>query len=171
MYQQDLALMGVTDAQVTARYGRSYHRALAWSLFTVAVAVPPGVVGAVVHAVPYQIMKRVARLPRDESITSTVKVVGCFFLFTIEYLVLAEVVRRRFGGWAAAGAFLAAPLSGYAALRLAERAEAVGGWMEGARIVRARRVVLPTVLAHRADLVRRARRPSRADDAGGSGLS
>jgi glycerol-3-phosphate O-acyltransferase / dihydroxyacetone phosphate acyltransferase len=156
-YQRDLALMGVTDAQVTARYGRSYHRALAWSLVTVAVAVPPGVVGAMVHAVPYQVMKGVARLPRDESIKSTVKVVGCFFLFTLEYLVLAEVVRRRRGAWAAAGAFVAAPLSGYAALRVGERAEAVGGWMEGARAVRARRVVLPTVLAHRAYVVRRAR--------------
>jgi hypothetical protein len=156
-YQRDLALIGLTDAQVTAPYGRAYRAALGWSLFKVAVALPPGLVGVAVHVLPYQVMKRVGKLPRNESIKSTIKLLGCFALFSIDYLVIAEVVRRKQGLVAAASAFVAAPLSGYAALRLSERAKSAGGLMEGARIVRTRRTVLPTVLRHRADVVRRAR--------------
>lgn len=157
-YRRDLALMGLTDAQVTARYGRHSEAALAWSLVKVAVALPPGLVGAVVHVVPYQIMKRVGRLPRNESIKSTVKLLGCFALFNITYLAIAEAVRRRRGLLAATIAFVAAPLSGYATLRLSERIKSAGGLMEGATIVRARRAVMPTVLTHRVEVVRRARR-------------
>ena len=156
-YRRDLVLMGLTDAQVTARYGWRCQRALAWSLFKVAAALPPGVVGAVVHAVPYQVVKAAAKLPRNESIRSTVKLVGCFFLFSAEYLVIAEVVRRRRGVVAGACALVAAPLSGYAALRLSERVKSAGGLIEGGRIVGSRRTQLPTVLAHRAEVVRLAR--------------
>lgn len=155
-YRRDLALMGLTDAQVTARYGRRYQATLGWSLFKVALALPPGLVGAAVHLVPYQAMKRLGRLPRNESIRSTVKLLGCFALFIIDYLAIAEVVRRKRGWLAAAIALVAAPLSGYAALRLSERAKSAGGLMDGARIVRSRGAVLPTVLAHRDDVVRRA---------------
>lgn len=157
VYRRDLALMGVTDAQVTARYGRRYRSALAWSVFKVAVALPPGLVGAAVHVVPYQVMKRLGRLPGNESIKSTVKLLGCFALFGIEYLVIAEVVRRKRGWLAGAIALVAGPLSGYAALRLSERVKSAGGLIEGAGIVRSRGAVLPTVLAHRADVVRQAR--------------
>jgi hypothetical protein len=153
-YRRDLALLGLSDAQVTARYGANYRAALSWSLLKVAVAMPPGLVGAAVHAVPYQIMKRIGRLPKNESIKSTVKLVGCFFGFTIDYLVIAEAVRRKRGWLAAAIAFVAAPLSGYATLRLSERIKSAGGLLEGAQIVRSRRAVLPTVLAHRAEVVR-----------------
>jgi len=155
-YRRDLALMGLTDAQVTARYGGRYRAALMWSLFKLAVTLPPGLVGAAVHILPYQAMKRLGRLPRNESARSTVKLLGCFALFVIDYLVIAEVVRRRRGWLAAAIALVAAPLSGYAALRLSERAKSAGGLMDGARIVRSRGAVLPTVLAHRCDVVRRA---------------
>jgi hypothetical protein len=151
-----MALMGITDAQVTARYGRHYQLAMAWSVLKLAVAVPPGLVGVAVHLVPYQFMRRVGRLPRNESIKSTVKLLGCFALFNLEYLAIAEVVRRKRGPVYATAAFLAAPLSGYATLRLSERAKAVGGLMEGASIVRSRQMVLPTVLGHRAEVVRRA---------------
>jgi 1-acyl-sn-glycerol-3-phosphate acyltransferase len=153
-YRRDLALMGLTDTQVTARYGRSYRAALTWSLLKLAVALPFGLVGAAVHAVPYQAMKRLGRLPRNESIRSTVKLLGCFALFIIDYLAIAEVVRRRRGWLGGAIALVAAPLSGYAALRLSERAKSAGGLMDGARIVRSRGAVLPTVLDHRSDVVR-----------------
>lgn len=164
-YRRDLALMGLTDAQVTARYGPRYRAALAWSLLKVAVALPPGLVGAAVHLVPYQAMKRLANLPNDESIRSTVKLLGCFALFIIDYLVIAEVVRRKRGWLAAAIALVACPLSGYATLRLTERARSAGGLVEGARVVRARGAVLPTVAAHRADVVRLAL--GLIDEAGG----
>jgi hypothetical protein len=148
--------MGVTDAQVRARYGRHYQTALAWSMLKLGLAVPPGLVGVAVHLLPYQVMKRVGKLPRNESVKSTVKLLGCFALFTIEYLAIAEVARRKRGVVAGAIVFLVAPLSGYSALRLSERAKSVGGLIEGAQVVRSRQMVLPTVLGHRADVVRRA---------------
>jgi 1-acyl-sn-glycerol-3-phosphate acyltransferase len=156
VYRRDLALMGVTDALVTARYGRHYQGALAWSMLKVGLALPPGLLGVAVHALPYQVMKRVGRLPRNESVKSTVKLLGCFALFSIEYLAIAEVVRRRRGIVAGAIAFLVGPLSGYATLRLSERAKSVGGLIEGANVVRSRQMVLPTVLNHRAEVVRQA---------------
>jgi hypothetical protein len=156
-YRRDLTLMGLTDAQVTASYGRRYRPALAWSLVKLGAAVPPGLVGVAVHALPYQLMKRLAKLPRNESIKSTVKLVGCFFGFSIEYLVIAEIVRRKRGWLSAVIALVAAPLSGYATLRLSERAKSVGGLMEGASIVRSRGAVLPAVLAHRSEVVTQAR--------------
>ncbi|MDQ6617355.1 MAG: lysophospholipid acyltransferase family protein [Actinomycetota bacterium] len=155
-YRHDLALMGLTDAQLTARYGRRAQAIVAWSLFKVAVALPAGVMGVAVHALPYQVMKRVGKLPKNESVKSTIKLLGCFALFTVDYLAIALVVRRKRGLLAAVAAFFAAPVSGYTALRLSERAKAAGGLMEGARIVRSRRTVLPAVRAHRADVVHRA---------------
>lgn len=50
---------------------------------------------------------------------------------------------------AAAGA----PACGYATVRVAERVKRIGGVMAGTRVVRQRRAVLATVLAHRAAVV------------------
>jgi hypothetical protein len=51
------------------------------------------------------------------------------------------------------GAAVAAPACGYATVRLAERVKRIGGVVAGARVVRQRRAVLATVLAHRAVVV------------------
>ena len=154
-YQRDLTLLGLSDRQVTTSYGRRYRAALAWSLLKVAVALPPGLLGAVVHVVPYQVVKRASVLAKDESIKATVKLGGCAALFSVTYLTIAEVVRRKKGPFWAAIALVGAPLSGVATLRLSERIKAVGGLVAGAGTVRSRQVVLPTVLAHRAEVVRK----------------
>ena len=156
-YQRDLALLGLTDRQVTAVYGRRYHAAVGWSLFKVTAALIPAAAGLVVHIVPYQVMKLVAARSRNESVKATIKLLGCTASFTATYLGLAEWVRRRRGPVTAAAVLVAAPVSGYATLRLSERLRSVGGLMDGAAVVRSRRVVLPTVLAHRAEVVRLAR--------------
>ncbi len=83
-------------------------------------AAPVALVGAVIHFVPYQIVKLAARLPKDESIRSTVKLLGCAVLFVIDWLGLGAVVWRKRGPLAAAVAIVAAPLSGYVAIRFAE---------------------------------------------------
>ncbi len=161
VYERDLALLGLTDRQVTADYGHRYHAAVAWSLVKVTVALIPAAAGVVIHAVPYRVMKLVAARPRNESVQATVKLLGCFASFTTTYLGLAEVARRRKGPVVAAVVFAASPLCGYATVRLGERIRSVGGLMEGAAVVRARRAVLPTVLAHRAEVVHLARQLAR----------
>ncbi|MCU1391823.1 MAG: hypothetical protein JWM34_251 [Ilumatobacteraceae bacterium] len=84
------------------------------------VAAPVALLGAAVHAVPYQIVKRLARLPKGESIRSTVKLLGCTALFVIEWTAIAGVTWRKRGPLAGAVALVAAPTSGYVAVRFAE---------------------------------------------------
>ncbi len=84
------------------------------------VAAPVALVGAAVHAVPYQIVKQLARMPRSESIKSTVELLGSTLLFTVEWVALAMIAWRTRGRLAGAAALAAGPLSGYVAVRFAE---------------------------------------------------
>jgi 1-acyl-sn-glycerol-3-phosphate acyltransferase len=84
------------------------------------VATPVALIGAAVHAVPYQIVKGLARLPKSESIRSTVKLLGCTALFLLEWAGIAAFTWRKRGPLAAGVALLAAPASGYVAVRFAE---------------------------------------------------
>jgi hypothetical protein len=154
-YERDLALLGLNDAQVAAGYPSvRYRAAVAWSIVKVLVALPLALVGTVVHAVPYQVVKRLARLPRNEGIRATVKLLGNMALLTLLWLALALLAWARWGGWAALAVAVVAPVSGYTTVRFAERLHRVGGVVHGYRVVRARRLVLPSVLASRADLAR-----------------
>lgn len=47
-------------------------------------------------------MKRVGAVPTNESIKATVKLLGCFVLFTLVYVVLGVVVGETWGPWAGA---------------------------------------------------------------------
>jgi 1-acyl-sn-glycerol-3-phosphate acyltransferase len=153
-YERDLALIGLADAQLVGTDHPGRRRlALAWSFGRVVVALPAAVVGAVIHVVPYQIMKRVGTVPTNESIKATVKLLGCFVLFTLVYVVLGVVFGETWGPAAGLGAAVGAPICGYATVRLAERVKRIGGVLAGARVVRQRRAVLATVLAHRAAVV------------------
>ena len=55
-------------------------------------ALPAAAVGAVVHVVPYQIMKKLGALPRNESIKATVKLLGCAVLFAVVYVAIGVVM-------------------------------------------------------------------------------
>jgi 1-acyl-sn-glycerol-3-phosphate acyltransferase len=153
-YERDLALIGLGDAQLVGSYHPGRRRlALAWSIGRVVAALPAAAVGAVIHVVPYQIMKRVGALPTNQSIKATVKLLGCFVLFTVVYVVLGVVIGESWGPVAGLASAVAAPVCGYATVRLAERVKRIGGVLAGARVVRQRRAVLATVLAHRAAVV------------------
>ena len=62
---------------------------------------PPS--GSLVHVVPFQIMKQVAKRPTNEGIKATVKLLGCFVLFALTYVVVGVLVGRAFGAWAGLG--------------------------------------------------------------------
>jgi hypothetical protein len=86
-----------------------------------------------------------------------VKLLGCFVLFALTYVVVGVLVSRAFGAWAGLAAAVAAPLCGYVALRLGERVKRIGGLVEGSRMLKGRRSVVDTALSHRAAVVAEAR--------------
>jgi hypothetical protein len=153
-YERDLALLGLSDAQVSdgTRPGRR-RLALAWSVTRVLAALPAAAVGVLIHVLPYQVMKRVGSLPTNESIKATVKLLGCFVSFTLVYVVAGVLVGLTWGPWAGLAAAAGSPVCGYAAVRLVERVKRIGGLVAGARVVRRRRAVLVTVLADRTAVV------------------
>jgi hypothetical protein len=114
---------------------------------------PFAAIGALVHLVPFEIMKQVAKRPTNEGIKATVKLLGCFVLFALTYVVVGVLVGRAFGAWAGLVAAVAAPWCGYVAVRLGERVKRIGGVAEGYRMLKGRRSVVATALQHRGAVV------------------
>jgi 1-acyl-sn-glycerol-3-phosphate acyltransferase len=157
LYERDLNLLGVNDAQLVARLPRRRRLALLRSALVLLVALPFAAVGALVHLIPFQLMKQVGKRPANEGIKATVKVLGCFVLFVLTYALLGVLVGLAYGPWAGLAVAVAAPCCGYVALRVGERVKRTGGAVEGYRMLKGRRAVVATALAHRAAVVAEAR--------------
>jgi len=154
-YARDLDLLGLGDAQVVASYPPArLRRALVWALLKVVLTLPLALVGVAVHLVPFQLMKWVAKRPPNEGMKATVKLLGCFVLFSVVYVVIGVLVGRAFGAWLGLAASLAAPACGYATVRMGERLGRIGRLLEGHRVVSDRKRVLATVTTHRDEVVR-----------------
>jgi hypothetical protein len=157
-YQRDLDRAGLHDAQVAAAYRSGTLRwALAAAVAKVLVALPCAAVGALVHFVPYQLVKHVSRRPDNQGMRATVKLVGCFVLFAVTYAALGTVVGLEFGARYGLVAALGAPACGYVTVRMAERLHRMGGALEGIRAARDRGPVFASLLADRAAVVDAAR--------------
>jgi glycerol-3-phosphate O-acyltransferase/dihydroxyacetone phosphate acyltransferase len=157
-YRRDLDLCGLTDAQVAASYRSGdlraqYLRALA----KVALAAPLAAVGAAVHLVPYELVKMGARIPANQSVRATVKLIGSFFLYLATYAGLGVLVSRALGPLPGLLAAVGAPACGYVTLRMAERVHRMGGARQGLRLARVERQLLDSVVAHRTSVVEAAR--------------
>jgi len=159
-YARDLALLGVRDEDVGGSMTPARYRwVMAWGTAKVLAALPLAVLGAFVHAVPYQVMKQLAKTPKNEGVKSSVKILGCALLFLIEWLVVAYLAGRAWGWPAALVVFGLCPVAGYTTVRFAERIGAGGGLRRGYRRLRARQGTLPSVLANRARVVALAKDP------------
>ncbi len=158
-YNRDLTIVGLADAQVAASYAAgTIRRSLVWSAVRVVVAIPFALVGAVIHVVPYQIMKQIAKMPTNEGVKATVKLLGCFILFVITYVTLGVVVSQNSGPWLGVIAAFGAPLCGYVAVRLFERVKRVGGLLGGYRAMRGRGSVRESISTDRQAVVDAANR-------------
>ena len=127
------------------------------SLGTVACATPIAAVGVIVHVIPFQIVKHLARRPTNEGIRATVKLLGCAALFGVVYVAVGLIVAYFLGPWVGLTAAVLAPLCGYTAVRLAERVRRIGGVLTGYRTVRRLGNVLDTVMADRRNVLAAAR--------------
>jgi len=153
-YGKALDLMGLDDAQVAADYGSGRLRwDLARAAATVLVALPFAVLGIAVHTVPYGVVKLASRVPDNEGMRATVKVLGSFFLYTLTYVAIGVAVGRVGGAGLGVVAAAAAPICGYAAVRMIERIRGVGGAIAGYRAVRSGGPVTETVRQRRAAVV------------------
>ena len=137
-YREALDVLGLDDAQVAADYRSGRLRwDLAGALAKMVVALPLALIGVVVHAVPYGVVKLASRAPDNVGMRATVKVLGSFVLYTLTYLAVGLTVGTTFGaGWGAVAA-AAAPACGYVAVRMMERIHRMGGAVAGYRAVRA----------------------------------
>jgi glycerol-3-phosphate O-acyltransferase/dihydroxyacetone phosphate acyltransferase len=153
-YERDLLLWGLGDAQVAGAHPRRrLRRPLLWSMAKVAVALPFAAIGFVVHVVPFQIVKQLAKRPTNEGIKATVKLLGCTALFAIVYAVAGVIVGRAYGVWAGLGVAAGAPACGYLSVRCTERVKQIGGLVQTYRTLSGRREVLRSVAADRSSFV------------------
>jgi hypothetical protein len=153
-YEADLALVGLSDDDVAAGLtaGR-YRRHLGRSVVAAAATAPLAAFGAVVHAVPYGIMKQLGKRPANEGMRATVKLLGCTVLFTATYTAAGVVVGRRRGLLAGVAAFLLGPLSGYVTVRWVERLRRLGGVARAGAVMAERRDLVADLQQQRADLI------------------
>ena len=157
-YRRDLDLLGLTDGQVATRYASgALRRSVLRSLIKVVVAVPFAVLGFVVHVLPFQIVKQLAARSSNEGIKATIKLLGCFVLFFVTYVLVGVLVGRSFGAWWGLAAALASPLCGYVSVRLFERVRRIDGLLEGFHTMRERGTVIESVLVDRQRVVDAAR--------------
>jgi 1-acyl-sn-glycerol-3-phosphate acyltransferase len=153
-YQRDLALLGVTDAQVTAGYRSGRLR---WSLLgavaKVVAAIPVAAVGVAIHVVPYELIKLLSRIPDNRSVAATVKVIGSFVTYLAVYVTVGVVASAQVGWWAGVAAGLLAPACGYVAVRLAERLRRMWTAIDGYRMTRDQAPLLASVRRNRRAVV------------------
>ena len=155
-YERDLNVLGVNDAQMAAGHRRTSVRAatLRGPRSKILLAVPVAVVGVLVHLVPFRSSSRRPGARSTRASGRPSKVLGCFVLFALTYLVLGVLVGRAFGPWAGLAAAVVAPLCG--CTPCASRTGAAHGrcGLEGPVTLRAHRDVLGPGCAHRAAVVR-----------------
>jgi 1-acyl-sn-glycerol-3-phosphate acyltransferase len=153
-YEADLALVGLSDDHVAAGLTASrYRRHVGRSVVAAAATAPLAAFGAVVHAVPYGIMKHVGERPANEGMRATVKLLGCTVLFTAVYASAGIAVGRRRGLLAGMGAFVLGPLSGYVTVRWVERMHRLGGIARARAVMAERRDLVADLQQQRAGLI------------------
>ncbi|HLN15638.1 MAG TPA: lysophospholipid acyltransferase family protein [Acidimicrobiales bacterium] len=153
-YERRLTTVGLTDEQLLlAGDGADVRLVLAWSLGKVVLSLPLVAVGTVVHVVPYTVVKRLARLPTNEGMKATVKLLGCFASFSLVYVGLGTFVGLRRGPLAGLVALATGPLCGYVTVQFAERVVDIGRVLVQARVGRGAEGVLDGLRADRAEVV------------------
>lgn len=154
-YESDLSLLGLSDDDLARGLTPAdYKRRIGRSALTAGLTAPLAAIGAVIHFVPYQIMKQVGKRP-SEGMRATVKLLGCTALFTAVYSAIGIRAGRRCGLLAGLAGFLLGPLSGYVTVRWAERMDRLGGLAQARAVMAERGDLLGDLTARRADVVAR----------------
>jgi glycerol-3-phosphate O-acyltransferase / dihydroxyacetone phosphate acyltransferase len=143
-YEDRLRGAGIDPWDVPVGRFQTGRIVLAMGLFLLrfAVLLPLGLPGLVVHYLPYRLVGFFSRraVGSKDDVLATAKAVAAFIIFPLTWLVAGLLTWRWAGTLAGLIVLLLAPLSGYAALRLAELADralgalrALGLWLLGRR--------------------------------------
>jgi hypothetical protein len=155
-YDRTLRLLSLRDDQVAARYPLlGVLRFTGRTLAILLLGLPLAAVGALLNALPYGIVGRLANRP-DLSVESRAswKLFGGIFAYPVLWIVQALVA----GWWLGTGAGLAvgaaAPLTGGVALLFWERGERLGREARAYLMLRTRPGIRTRLQAMRAELRR-----------------
>lgn len=125
-----LAPENMLDSHLTVA---TVARTTAVAVAKLIVLAPLGLAGVVIHAPAYWItvplLTRAARVERD--VLATAKIMAAAAVFPITWFVIAWFVWRAWGPVAAALAFAACPMAGYAALLFLEQLDRLVGSARG----------------------------------------
>ncbi len=137
IYQAGLDRLGLDDHQLVAAASSPPARIPgAGRPVRAAITAVISGVGIGVHIIPYAAIAVVGRLPRNRGMRATVKLFGSLFVYNLVYLTLGVVVGRRRGWKAGVVAVVAAPSSGWVALRALEEADDAGDLRRVVRTIR-----------------------------------
>lgn len=119
-YDRTLRVLGLSDEEVRARYGPG--SVVRWGsrfIRMVVLRLPFGVLGAVLHAIPYRLPRWIAtrKTPQDLDQPASWKLFSAIVIFPVWWLLLAGLAwwgwgRIEMAGWA----LVVAPISGFIAL-------------------------------------------------------
>ena len=123
IYDQELALFGLEDEEVAARYSRSYvWRSTLKALTVIAVRSPLGVIGTVMNVLPYRAVAWISRRLADSpDVVSTYKIFPSLVLFPLTWVAWATAAGWAWGWTGGLAALFLAPISGYFAVRFHQR--------------------------------------------------
>jgi 1-acyl-sn-glycerol-3-phosphate acyltransferase len=155
-YDRLLEAAGLRDEQVAATYPRSV---IAWylvrTLTQLVLWLPLAVIGTALNWLPYRLVGSVAaRIAESKDTYATYKLFSAWFLFPLCWVVEAMLAFWLAGRGGAAVMALAAPSTGYAALRFHERRRDLAAEARAFVLLRSRRKGVDEITRRRHKLVR-----------------
>lgn len=150
-YDRVLRLLGLTDEEVRARYGiGAVVRWLMRLVRMILIRLPFGLLGAILHAVPYRIPRWLAsRNAEENDQPASWKLFSAIVVFPVWWLLLAGLAAWRFGLEMAGWTIVVAPLSGFIALLWLESGLTLFDQAKAFLLLPSRRALLTEVLSRR----------------------
>ena len=157
-YDRELKVLGMTDEEVRAKY-----RPLSvvnWSLRFIRLFLlnlPFGVLGVVLHVIPWQIPRLVARLtaePEELDQPASHKMMTGIVIFPLWWMLLVTLAWWLFGGDLAWLTAFTAPASAYYALEWMESGMTLGDQARGWLLRGRRRTLIEGLRAQRESIAR-----------------
>lgn len=127
-YDQLLIDLRLSDRQVASSYpSEGSARFVLKSLFVLSVRLPLAAVGTLYNYLPYRLAGWMSERNVEEvDVTATYKLLASMLFYPLTWGTVAAVAGWLWGGWSALGCCVLGPVSGFFALRFAERRAHLG---------------------------------------------